>query len=125
MIKWFEKNYVVSWMITIILAVVIFYVSSLTFQPSGGPLEIDLKPFLYHFLAFLFFSFFLFISLTRGKDKSLIALGIVIATAYAASDEIHQFFVPGRYCTTSDFFINMFGVAFATVFYLIYFEIKK
>lgn len=35
----------------------------------------------------------------------------VIGTAYAVSDEVHQFFVPGRSCEPRDMFIDSCGVA--------------
>jgi len=116
MISWFEKHNKISWIITIIGAILIFYISSLTF--AAGPSKITLIPTFYHILAFFCFSFFLFISLVRGRKNYVIfIMGILIVIAYAISDEIHQFFVPGRYCNIFDVFLDLVGIFFAFMVY--------
>ena len=118
MISWFEKHNKLSWIITIFIAIIIFYVSSLTFAP--GPLRgFPWKPIAYHFYAFLFLAAFLLISLNRGKieNKKFIFIAIIIALVYGVSDEIHQLFVPGRACSFSDFLTDSAGVLLATLIY--------
>jgi VanZ family protein len=119
MIKWFERHNKITWSITILGAIIIFYMSSLTFEP--GPLTTpNINSILYHILAFFFFGLFLLISLIKGKIKYLIfILGIIISIAYAISDEIHQFFVLGRSCSLSDVFLDIVGISFACMIYLI------
>ena len=118
MISWFEKYNKLSWLITIITAVIIFYVSSLTFKP-GPPTGFNWQPIAYHFYSFLFLEVFLLISITRGKNenKNLIFIAIIIAVFYGISDEIHQLFVPGRACAFSDFLIDSAGILFAGLIY--------
>jgi VanZ family protein len=116
MIKWFEKHNKISWMLTIIIAVIIFYVSSLSFKP-GYPGGSAWKSIAYHFYAFLFLQAFLLISITKGKNKNLIFLAIILAVLYGISDEIHQLFVPGRYCAISDMLTDSAGIFFATLIY--------
>jgi len=117
MIGWFEKHNKISWVITIIGAIAIFYISSLSFKGGGGP---GIMSILYHILAFFCFALFLLISLVKGKEKySLFILGIIISIAYGISDEIHQFFVPGRYCSFSDVGLDSVGIVFAFMIYFI------
>lgn len=47
------------------------------------------------------------VRISKFKFPHLIAL--VICLAYAVSDEIHQYFVPGRSCELSDVFIDFSG----------------
>ncbi|MBR6513651.1 MAG: VanZ family protein [Clostridia bacterium] len=51
------------------------------------------------------------------KRFSLISFGI--GALYAVSDEIHQYFVPGRSCQISDMLLDMSGVALGCL--IIYF----
>jgi len=118
MIFWFEKHKMVSWMITIFIAIIIFYVSSLTFTPSilrGFPW----KSVAYHFYAFFFLSAFLLVSLMQGKpkNKNLIYLVFIIAIIYAISDEFHQLFVPSRAFAVSDILTDSAGILFAGLIY--------
>lgn len=124
MITWFEKHNKLSWTITIIGAIAIFYISSLTFEPSVPGTNI--LSMLYHILAFFFFSLFLLISLTKGKGKFLpFTLAILISIAYGISDEIHQFFVPGRYCGLFDVGLDSLGILFASMIYFISIKYRK
>jgi len=120
-INWFEKNPQLSWTITILISITIFYISSLSFpQGSPGP-EFTLKPIIYHFFAFFFLNLFLMISITKGKlkNKKLILLTILISIIYATLDEFHQYFVPGRTSTVNDVLIDTLGILFSTGIYWI------
>ncbi len=120
MIIWFEKHNKLSWAITILGAIMIFCLSSLVFEPSIGKGSINLISILYHIFAFFLFGLFLLISLIKGRVRySILVLGIITSIAYAISDEIHQFFVPGRFCTLFDIFLDITGISFACVIYLI------
>ncbi len=66
-------------------------------------------------IMFAFYDYF------KGKKLSLLPIQ-AIATLYATTDEIHQYFVPGRYGTWSDVLIDSCG-AFTGI--LIYFFIHK
>lgn len=118
MISWFEKHNKISWIVTIIIAIIIFYLSSLIFPP-GPPGGFPWKSIAYHFYAFLFLEAFLLISIIRGKNenKKFIFIAIIIALVYGVSDEIHQLFVPGRACSLSDVLTDSAGVLFAGLLY--------
>lgn len=117
MIKWFEKHSWISWIITILIAIVIFYLSSQSFEKGAPGPAFPWKAFLYHLLAFFFFAFFLTISMTKGnyKYKHLILIAVVIGMLYGISDELHQAFVPNRACTFQDFMTDSVGVMMAGV----------
>jgi len=126
MIFWFEKHNKISWIITILIAIFIFYISSLSFEPTpiGG---FTLDTAMYHFYTFFFLCIFLLISLIRGKfkNKNLIFISIILAILYAISDEIHQLFVVGRVCAISDVLIDSVGILLAGYLYLLLLLGKK
>jgi VanZ family protein len=115
-ITWFEKHNKTSWIFVILISIIIFYVSSLVLEP--GKTTFYWKPIAYHFYAFFFLSVFLLISLTKGKNKKLIFLAIILAILYAISDELHQVFVPGRFFALSDILTDSAGILFAALIYL-------
>ncbi len=127
MISWFEKHNRLSLLITILIAGIIFYMSSQTFESGIGSGGIGFKAIAYHLIIFFFLAFFLSISLIRGKYKNFILIAIILSILYGISDEIHQHFVPGRVSSLSDILLNSFGIVFASTLYLISLEyrIKK
>lgn len=123
MIKWFEKHNKVSFVITFIGAVAIFYISSLRLE--GGPSS-EILSIIYHFSAFFCFSFFLFISSAQGKKNNLIFFFVIIISLnYGILDELHQYFVPGRTCTFFDIGIDSLGILFASMIYFIRVEYRN
>ncbi len=124
MINWLERNTKFSWTITFLLAITIFYVSTLTGGKIGGKGS-TINATAYHILIFFLFSLFLFISLIKGKYKELISLGIILSFAYALTDELHQYFVPGRSSSFSDVGLDFIGVIFASIIYFISLEYRN
>lgn len=122
-IGFFEKEVKLSWFITIVIAATIFWISSLTFEP-GTP-QTTIYTLLYHIIVFFFLGGFLLISLVQGKNKNLIIVAILLAIIYAISDEIHQFFVPGRTCAFFDVGLNFVGISLAFLIYFISLELRK
>lgn len=119
MMRWLEKKRNFSWMITLIIAVFIFYISSL---PSAkiGTGGIAILPTIYHILIFFLLALFLFISLINGKKTGfLLFAAISFLLSYAILDELHQLFVPGRCCSLSDFGLDSLGILFAFMIYTI------
>jgi len=126
MISWFEKHNKLSWIITILIAVIIFYFSTLIFEGVGEAYGKNWISIVYHVVIFFFLSLFLLISLMRGEKKYLFFfLAILITISYGAIDELHQFFVPGRFCTVIDLGFNSIGILFASMFYFISIESRK
>lgn len=119
MIKWLKQNRKVAFILTFLMAIEIFYFSTIPGDPLsvGGSVWISRS---YHFIAFFLFTFFLFI-LMNSKEKiklEQILLILVIASFYAITDEIHQIFTPFRDCTFEDFMTDLAGINFAILLHL-------
>lgn len=123
MLSWLEKNEGISWFIVVLIALGIFYVSSLSFSSiSYGSNVIST---VYHVLAFFLLAFFLQIALVRGKNLNLIALAFFLAIVYGISDEFHQYFVPGRSTTLKDVLLDALGAVYSTMIYSIFILHRK
>ena len=114
-IKFFEKHKNLSWIFVLFVALVIFYVSSLTSKQA--PQIFSFQSIVYHFIIFFILAFFLLFAVIQGKKFNFLIIPIAIALVYAVLDEFHQLFVPGRACSFSDFMINSFGILFAGLIY--------
>lgn len=117
MISWFERNSGATWLIVLLVAAGIFYVSSISFEVviPGSPL----KAIAYHLFVFFVLAGFLLMAVVGRRKKAWILVAVVMAILYGISDEIHQFFVIGRSMSLEDVFIDSVGVVFATMIYLI------
>ncbi len=118
-----EKNKKLSIILTIIIAGLIFYFSSITFEQSSQK-SISYLSIIYHFGIFFLFSMFLLITL-KGEnetEKKHIIIVLIISLAYAGIDEFHQMFVIGRDPSIKDIIIDFLGSLTAIGFYE---EIKK
>ena len=124
MIKFFEKHSKTTLVITLLLAIFIFYMSSRTFSPSLGS-GISILSIIYHIAVFFVFSAFLFLTLIKGKHKGLFPIAIVMALLYATSDELHQFLVPGRHLSLGDILLDAIGIGFAFMLYSIILLYRK
>lgn len=96
------------------VAMLIFYVSSL--EDIELPLdEISINDLMFHFMAYFVFGLSLLMAAYPWQHKrpypvSTLVVLILIGVAYAASDELHQFYVPGRTCAFSDLLADSLGV---------------
>lgn len=121
MISWFEKYRKISVIITLILFLMVFYVSSITFYPLKEQEGQNFKAVAYHVIIFFLLTFFLLISVLNGKsDKRLFFISIGLVVVYAILDEIHQTFTPGRSPSLYDIGLDGFGAAIASSIYFIY-----
>ena len=81
-----------------------------------------------HFLEYYVLGIFAFLSAhfyKKYKYKTKVLYSLVICTLYAASDEIHQYFVPGRACRFFDVCIDAAGGATAIVMPATFLFLKK
>ena len=120
MLSIFEQNPKLSWFTTLLIGIGIFIISSMSFY--GTDSGTSYLPIIYHFCSFFFFGLFFMISAVRGKHKGFFILTITLSILYAILDELHQYFVQGRYCSLGDIVIDSAGIIFA---FLIYFTIIK
>jgi len=100
---------VVRWLPAVLYAVVIFYLSSLSKPPAVEELiGLKFSSLIKHYIEYLIFGFLLFYAVWKYDRRVLLV--ILIGAVYAASDEIHQFFVPGRIMDFMDFLLDFFGI---------------
>jgi surface polysaccharide O-acyltransferase-like enzyme len=110
---------------------ILFYIlpaagyAALIFSLSSSPLDIEeLGPVfeydkLLHLVEYYIFGYLLMRVFTTSPDSSLagkaVLATILIGTVYGASDEIHQYFVPGRDSDLLDFLFDATGATLAAV----------
>ncbi|MBL9189386.1 MAG: VanZ family protein [Opitutaceae bacterium] len=97
----------------LLIAAVIFYASSRSHVPAPGLTRVDDK--IGHFAAYGLLASLLCRALGGSWRGALIAL--LLASAYGASDEWHQSFVPGRHSDIADWVADTLGAAVAVVLY--------
>lgn len=118
MIGWFERNRGFSIIFVILIAVEIFFFSSI----SGDALapSISSIPIIYHFSVFFLLNFFLLISLNGKKNIKMryLIIASVFSIIYSILDEIHQLFVPFRYSDLGDILTNNMGIFLSNLIYL-------
>jgi VanZ family protein len=68
----------------------------------------------YYILGYLLMRVFTTSPVPFLAENAVLAT-ILVGTLYGASDEIHQYFVPGRDCSLFDFLFDAAGVALAAV----------
>lgn len=125
MINWFEKHSKISFLFCIFVGAFIFYVSSLSFEKENTITAF--KSILYHFTIYFVFSFFISISLVKGKysRRYFLILALFLSILYAISDEIHQYFVPNRSMDFRDILIDSIGSLSLTIIYAFRLNNKK
>ncbi|RLI72594.1 hypothetical protein DRO97_08755 [Archaeoglobales archaeon] len=127
----------------ILYAAFIFYLSSISHPPSpsyGLMMQVYnfLKSIGLGFIAYPFYlytlfpdkflHFFLYLGFGlilnpavrnyKTNEMNSVSISIIIGGVYAASDEIHQMFVPYRSATFSDFFVDLMGIIAAQMLIL-------
>ena len=120
MIRWLEKNRYIAIIFTFLIALEIFYISSIPgYQITRPGIGIDIT-ILYHFIVFFLLSFFLLTSI-KGTHKikvKHIIIVLSISIAYALLDEFHQMFVPLRYADLFDILTDAAGIFLAILLYV-------
>ncbi len=103
---------VLRWLPVAILAATIFFVSSLPSRelPTLGSWDALAKKGA-HGLGYGLLAAAVWRGL--GWDRKLWWLALVVAAAYACTDELHQRFTPGRHSSVVDVGIDSFGAAVA------------
>lgn len=100
----------------------------LTSVPTTSLPKVGISDKLQHFFAYFVLALLLNSSFLVQRKypfsvnvKSLISLLIVVF--YAIFDEVHQYFIPGRFCEFYDFLADVFGGIAGII--LIYFLFRK
>lgn len=97
----------------IIYWIVLFVATTIPTDAIPHPFGISDK--VEHFFAYLVLAFLLtmFLHFSRREDglfANPIKSGIIITLLYGAFDEIHQYFIPGRFCELGDYIANLVGI---------------
>jgi VanZ family protein len=99
------------WMPALIFALFIFIMSAQS-SPPGQNLAPD---YVAHFFEYGLFALTLVWAVTRGLKKTITLNRVIvcffISSAYSATDEFHQSFVPHRTPSWSDIFADAVGAA--------------
>jgi len=122
MIKWLEEKRIFAITLTLLMAIEIFYFSSIQGSGIKGGPSIPFASYAYHFTAFFLLSFFLLVSLNGNKkiNFNLFVFAIIFSVVYAVLDEVHQMFVPFRAPSIVDVFTDNAGIFFSSLVYLFY-----
>ena len=75
-----------------------------------------------HFSIYIVFGIFMFFFIREFNVKKPFLISVPLVFIYAVSDEIHQYFIPGRSCEFRDMMIDLSGAVLGT---LIIYLIKK
>lgn len=104
-----------SWILAIIWAAAIFYFSSIPNPPqpfTGDELFTLILTTTEHVIEYFILGFLLFHAFKENRRRSLekaFTLAILAAFIYAITDEIHQYFVPGRMADIRDLTADYIG----------------
>jgi hypothetical protein len=105
-----KRRFIFYWVPVILYAAGIFALSSLTAVPEM-PKKSDK---ILHFLEYSLFAFLLWRALARDRigtlERGRVLIVVLIGSLYAATDEIHQSYVPGRYASIYDWFADVAGI---------------
>lgn len=103
-------RFILYWAPVILYAGLIFALSSLSAVPEI-PEKSDK---ILHFFEYFFFAFLLCRAFGRERlwtlESRRFLIVALIGSLYAASDELHQSYVPGRYASIYDWFADVAGI---------------
>jgi VanZ family protein len=119
MISWLEERRYLAVILTVLIAIEIFWFSSLPgIMPQlGEGFNIKLAP-VYHFTIFFLFNFFLIVSWSNNIKSRYVRNAIIFSVLYAIIDEVHQIFVPFRTPSIGDIFLDSAGIFLSTIVYM-------
>lgn len=92
-----------------------------TTLPGSSVPDVGIGDKVTHFIAYLILSILLSLTFTFQKKSSVISLRpyfftILIITLYSIIDEIHQSFIPGRFCELADIAADLGGTVSGAIF---------
>ena len=109
------KDPFLNWLLVIAYATIIFVYSSMTAAELPS-VTTRLPDWIMHFVEYFIFGILLFRALfVSGCKKKAALLAVVLAFAYAISDEVHQLFIGERFFSLKDIVIDTIGAAIAQI----------
>lgn len=138
------KKKLLKWFVLVIWCGVIFFLSHQTGQESGNTSELVKKLFMLigidvnsilggmatliirkgaHFTEYFILCLLTYNALGSGKSfKRRLTGALMFTVFYAVTDEIHQYFIPGRECALKDVLIDSAGGLLAGIIMYIRFK---
>jgi VanZ family protein len=97
---------IIPWLPSFVWMLVIFYFSSIPTAGviSSNPIE---RFYIYKSFHLIEYAFLCILLIYASKN---IKTSILLAYLYSCTDEIHQFFTPGRTCKFTDTLIDLIGI---------------
>jgi len=114
-------------LLCILYASIIFYLSSQTGQDLP---ELPAPDYLAHFIEYFGFGVLLFWWRLKAqaslqmKHKAFWQV-LLLGSFYGVTDEVHQYFVPGRYCSLYDWIADTLGTAAGAFAAIILFKLYE
>jgi len=98
-----------------LLIVVLFLIAYLSHQPSlKPPMEwFEHQDKIFHLLEYGGLGFALVLNKDLFGKKNPTKLMVIYGLLWAISDEIHQYFIPGRFCSWQDLIADSVGLCFS------------
>lgn len=110
------SNRYVNFILLFCYSALIFYLSSKPYLKP--PAEFWSADKFYHFFEYGLYGMLMINFLKDFKLNRILILSIILGSLYAASDEIHQYFVPNRHASVIDWIFDVIGVYLGTKLYL-------
>ena len=117
-----SRRKLIYWIAPIAWAGLLFFLSAQSSLPKIGP-EFRNIDKLEHMVAYGFLGMFIMLALRKAHGTRLplaLLLTILIASAYGATDEWHQSYVPNRSCDVLDWTADTLGGVLAASLYFAY-----
>lgn len=108
-INWLQAHNKAAWCVTVCYMGLIFYLSSL---PQVSEHIEESTTLLLHMIKYAFLGLLLSIALGLRTKSAFFAM--ILASVYGVTDEIHQFFVPGRVASIVDIAADSLGAMFGS-----------
>jgi len=123
--NFFEKNKLVTVFAPLVLYWIILFVA--TTLPAQQLPKTGVSDKIEHFLGYFLLTFLLsntlfFQNKNKTFKKSPILVALLIVAFYGMVDEVHQYFIPGRFCDFYDWTADVTGALVAGI---TYFLVKK
>jgi Ni,Fe-hydrogenase I cytochrome b subunit len=103
-----RRTAIIYWCITLGYMGIVFLFSSI----SGDLLQFSLNGYgrILHTVIYAVLAFLVYISLNKsGMMRHVLLLSFLVASLYGITDEIHQYYVPGRVASIGDIAADCIG----------------
>ena len=124
-----QKRFFISLLALISYMILIFYLSSLPNKALNPELVVglDIPSMFMHVVEYAILGILMSVVATRffHETFSIFCSSSILSMSYGILDEVHQFFVPTRYCTLIDVYSDITGSVISVLFYIFMTKLKK